>query len=440
MFNKLIMRKLGITALLLLCVGSFLTVDAQSATIKPIGLMAYQGFLTDAEGQVLGKEFPANYDVVFRIHDDESSEGSTHVLWGEFQTVIVNAGHFSVKLGEGSPYNSEPHEALDTVFKAASSQELYIGLSVKVDDGMREVLPRLQLLSNPFSLLAGHANTAERIIGTDGDVLVTEGNKVGIGVSQPASALDVLGEVQASGGLITQGELIVSKVDASGVVSPVMTTENGMLAVGKINPSATLDVKGQILFEGDLDISGGTVNINPAQEASLVLHSPAGVANGTTLTFKNSDSRATLQTGENRPLDFNTGAILKNGRPLVAVHDLKQGNVTNQGQVNGRFLLGSFTAIGGLATVDFKGSSFTSGAGKADHILKCYENNQLKGSWSFWQYHNFGYSHQPMHLSKAFATVAGSAYKLYIEVNGIAFIDYNDFFSCTVTEFNTITH
>jgi hypothetical protein len=438
MFNKLIMRKLGITALRLLCVVSFLTVDAQSATIKPIGLMAYQGFLTDAEGQVLGKEFPANYDVVFRIHDDESSEGSTHVLWGEFQTVIVNAGHFSVKLGEGSPYNSEPHEALDTVFKAASSQELYIGLSVKVDDGMREVLPRLQLLSNPFSLLAGHANTAERIVGTDGDVLVTEGNKVGIGVPQPASALDVLGEVQASGGLITQGELIVSKVDASGVVSPVMTTDNGMLAVGKINPSATLDVKGQILFEGDLDISGGTVNINPAQEESLVLHSPTGVANGTTLTFKNSDSQATLQTSENRPLDFNTGAILKNGRPLIAIHEVKQGPIGTGGPA--LFTLGSFTAIGGLATVDFNGSSFTEGVGRADHVLKCYENGILKGYWAFWQYHNFGSSHQSMQHSKGFSTVAGRVYEFFLEVNGIARIDGNDFFSCIVTEFNTTTH
>ena len=269
-------------------------------------------------------------------------------------------------------------------------------------------------------------------------MLVTEGNKVGIGVSQPASALDVLGEIQASGGLITQGELIVSKVDASGVVSPVMTTDNGMLAVGKINPSATLDVKGQILFEGDLDISGGTVNINPAQEESLVLHSPTGVANGTTLTFKNSDSQATLQTSENRPLDFNTGAILKNGRPLIAIHEVKQGPIGTGGPA--LFTLGSFTAIGGLATVDFNGSSFTEGTGRADHVLKCYENGILKGYWAFWQYHNFGSSHQSMQHSKGFSTVAGRVYEFFLEVNGIARIDGNDFFSCIVTEFNTTTN
>ena len=44
----------------------------QAADANPPERMTYQGYLVDGNGDPLGKDVPANYDVVFRIYDAKS--------------------------------------------------------------------------------------------------------------------------------------------------------------------------------------------------------------------------------------------------------------------------------------------------------------------------------------------------------------------------------
>ena len=63
--------------------------------------MAYQGYMTDSNGDPLGATAPANYDTVFasgrfwRVMQID-------LLWSEQQTVTFDKGYFSVLLGEGA--------------------------------------------------------------------------------------------------------------------------------------------------------------------------------------------------------------------------------------------------------------------------------------------------------------------------------------------------
>src|SRR6202051_1252515 len=81
---------------------------SQAQPIAPPELMSYQGYLTDGTGNPLGPTStgPKNYNVVFRIWD--SATLGTE-LYAEQQTVTVDNGYFSVLLGEGGAYQSEPH-------------------------------------------------------------------------------------------------------------------------------------------------------------------------------------------------------------------------------------------------------------------------------------------------------------------------------------------
>ena len=70
---------------------TFFTASLSGQTNPPSGI-TYQGFLTDAAGEVLGKANAANYDVVFRVHDTESGGTVANLKWSEMQTVVVDQG------------------------------------------------------------------------------------------------------------------------------------------------------------------------------------------------------------------------------------------------------------------------------------------------------------------------------------------------------------
>src|SRR3954454_23669415 len=65
----------------------------------------YQGTVLDSSGNPLAAAAPINYTIVFRIYDAQT--GPT-LLWTEQQIVTVSNGLFSVRLGEGTQYGSEP--------------------------------------------------------------------------------------------------------------------------------------------------------------------------------------------------------------------------------------------------------------------------------------------------------------------------------------------
>ena len=139
-----------------------------AADANPPERMTYQGYLVDGNGDPLGSvedpsdstqrvSAPANYDVIFRLYDAKS--GGTK-LWTEQQTVTVDKGYFSVLLGEGSQYESEPDGSLSAVFDGDSISDRYIGIAVQgLDAGNTEIAPRLRLVSSPFAFAAKQART-----------------------------------------------------------------------------------------------------------------------------------------------------------------------------------------------------------------------------------------------------------------------------------------
>ncbi len=161
------------------------------ATANPPGKVVYQGFLSDAAGLPYGSNTPVNLPVIFRIFN--ASTGGTN-LWTEQQTVTIDKGHFSVLFGEGSAVGSEPTSAnLSTIFVGESASDRFIQLSV---DGTL-IMPRMQCLSAPYSMLAMNARA---MVDSDGNTLVNAvAGKVGIGITNPDHPLDVAGIIQSTG-------------------------------------------------------------------------------------------------------------------------------------------------------------------------------------------------------------------------------------------------
>lgn len=137
------------------------------ANANPPERMTYQGFLTDANGTPLGNTAPKNYDVIFRIWKSESSTAAGDRLWTEQQTVTVDKGYFSVLLGEGGNIG-EAKPALSTVFTGADASDRWVGITVKgIGAGGADstILPRLRMLTSPYSYLAQKAISATSVDG-----------------------------------------------------------------------------------------------------------------------------------------------------------------------------------------------------------------------------------------------------------------------------------
>lgn len=192
---------------------------AQSVPTPPERL-SYQSYLVDANGAALGNTNtgPKNYDVIFRLWD--AASGGTK-LWAEQQTITVDNGYFSVLLGEGSQYASEPHTNLSSLFASATASERYVEVTVKgigASGADITIAPRLRLLTSPYAFLATQANSATTsgfatnagsLVNAAGDALINVNNqKVGVGKANPQSKLDVDGTVTATG-LTVQGDATV---------------------------------------------------------------------------------------------------------------------------------------------------------------------------------------------------------------------------------------
>lgn len=153
---------LALTVIALIGAGTSNAI-AQSGP-NPPEILAYQGYLTDGGGNALGNPNPKNYDVIFRIWKSESGAATADRLWSEQQTVTVDNGFFSVMLGEGGPPSGEAAPALSTVFSGNDASERWVGITVKgiaSGGGDLDILPRLRLLTSPFSFLANKARTME---------------------------------------------------------------------------------------------------------------------------------------------------------------------------------------------------------------------------------------------------------------------------------------
>jgi microcystin-dependent protein len=284
-------QQLALALLLMLTLGPR-AAHAQGV-LRPPERMSYQGFLTDGNGTALATNAPKNYDVIFRIWNDQNT-GTR--LYTEQQTVTVDKGYFSVLLGEGSVVSGEPHDPLSSLFATADASERYVEFTVKnIGSGGSDVtiLPRLKLLSSPYAFLASKALSANSVDGT----AVTTGTVPDARLS-PNVALRSGGntfsgnQIFGSGDLFMDNSRTVSARNASGAFelflwprwsdnatylnfgtggfnirnnassSKVFITDAGNVGVGTTAPTERLTVAGNIKATGTLSGSLDGANLN----------------------------------------------------------------------------------------------------------------------------------------------------------------------------------
>lgn len=308
----------------------FVSNPALHGESTPPSHMVYQGFLTDALGVPLGNESPGAYDLTFRIHDTESGGSPFNVMWAEDQTVVINNGHFSVILGEGSEHGSEPHPGLHAVFIGENSDGRFLGTTITANGEAREILPRLRLVSTAYSFLANYANSAGRIVGQSGDnLLVSQGGNIGVGDDNPDHTLTVGGDIHADGGISMQGDLSVQSVSPDGSMSPVLQTAAGKVGIGVSVPTASpevLGVLGDVKVEGNLSVDNGSINVKPGfGESGLVVHTPDGTAVQGNLSLGVDAGKAYLSPSGGRPLNIESSVVVSGS--LQASGTLKHAGV-----------------------------------------------------------------------------------------------------------------
>jgi len=203
-------------------------------------LVKVSGVLNDATGKAL----TGVVGVTFSLYKDQDSGAA---LWLETQNIQANSsGHYSVTLGESKP------EGLPADLFAAG-QARWLGVQAA---GQAEQ-PRILLLSVPYALKAGDADTVGGL---------------------PASAFVLAGTIGASSGSLSgpagNGESTASGTNAplagvtgSGTTNfvPLWTSSSAIgnsvlfqsgsggtakVGIGTTTPGATLDVKGGANIEG----------------------------------------------------------------------------------------------------------------------------------------------------------------------------------------------
>lgn len=234
--------------------------------------LPFQGYLMDGNGAVLGASAPTKLDVVFRIFVEESGGDP---LWSEQQTIVVDRGQFSVLLGQGGSYRTEPHSSLTSVFTSATASDRYVETTVLgigpggVDSS---VMPRARLLSTAYAYRSARARTADAFDdGAGNSVLSLGGNRVGVNQPNPTATLDVGGAIAADGLQVAQSLVVAGTATA--------TAWDG---IGAVPVGSIILWSGDAVPEGWALCNGQTVNgrITPDLRGRFVLG--AGAAPGRT--------------------------------------------------------------------------------------------------------------------------------------------------------------
>ncbi len=209
-------------------------------TPNPPERLTYQGFLVDGNGVALGNDAPKNYDVIFRLYN-EQSDGD--LLWAEQQTVTVDKGYFSVLLGEGADAGP-PRPLLSTLFRGPTASDRFVGITVKgigASGANVDILPRLRLLSSPYAFLA--QNAVKLVQDTGADLITSSANAVTVG--GPLTATSLSGNGANVTGInaknITDGTLPnerTSATPANAAGTIVARDSSGGFAMGNLSAGA----------------------------------------------------------------------------------------------------------------------------------------------------------------------------------------------------------
>jgi len=309
MKTPLVLPALRRLVLLLLLVLPVLR--SHAANPNPPQVLAYQGYLTDGNGNALGSTNvgPKNYNVVFRIWDVQTGGTlSPDEIYAEQQTVTVNNGYFSVLLGQGISLTGEPYtNAIAGVFTGPNAGARYVEITVLgigQSGAAITILPRLQLLTSPYSFLAANAvnaASAGSLVNNNNsvNVVTVTNNDVGIGTTTPSANLSVAGSANFAGnvGIGTTTPAGVLEIDGIYASSPLLTikqtTTNGWGSAGifsayrYITTASVSDTQGDGAGFKAFNVGAGGVSIGypnntPVYGSSDALYVDGNVGIGTT--------------------------------------------------------------------------------------------------------------------------------------------------------------
>jgi hypothetical protein len=258
--------------LLLATLGlTFASVTAQTVP----EFLNYQGTVTDSSGIGLGDTAPVNRKVLFRIH---SAATAGALVWTEEQTVTISKGEFSVLLGQGIQFASEPHASLLSIFGEGATDR-YVSVTVDNGDGTLNgsdlaIAPRQRITSTAYSFRAG---TADSIASGSSLKLNTADSGLGYyDAGRTFGGFNISGPVLygagggALGAKIGAAETSALRWDSAGNVgigtnSPLAGKKlhvvgdsyfNGKVGIMNSNPAYTLDVTGDGHFTSNIRVGG----------------------------------------------------------------------------------------------------------------------------------------------------------------------------------------
>ncbi len=227
------MRRInGLICSLLIC-SSFIVPRSAFPSSSVPSAINYQGRLTDNMGLAL----PGGpYLVAFRIWDDPTADGAASLIWGrEYPLNIMTGGVFNIILSDNGGPLDNPEPVEQNLVNAFKGQDRFLGLTITrtpsgdVSDP-KEISPRQRLVSAPFAFASEMAHRAPDTFEVGGTLEVAKGAWISDGIRLQ------------SGNLALQGHWISHDGGNTGLTVNAL----GYVGIGTTNPASALHVKGRI--------------------------------------------------------------------------------------------------------------------------------------------------------------------------------------------------
>ncbi len=242
-------------------------------------------------------------------------------------------------------------------FRARSTSDAYFGVNATNASSGALGVDRAFVYNTANGIALRAAGSSSDIaFSTGGDATsnvrmkITSGGNVGIGTTTPTEALDVAGNIHASGTIHSGNSVIIDGTTATRTITSdatmnVSTTSGnlsllpaGNVGIGTSSPSSTLDVAGTLNTSGNASF-GGTVGVTGTVTASAFSGDGSGLSN------------LTIPAG--------SGHYIQNGSTLQTSATF---NIDGNGYIGGSVGIGTTTPSASLEIAGSLLASGTSGA------------------------------------------------------------------------------